>query len=148
MPNTPNNNTPKANSGGKPGRSGAPRANRNAMRHGLRGGQLPKDARYIELRLNEFRQRLEDAVMAARQQVSLVDAAAIQTCLRWERHAALAQRWLVKAGDDLKPVDRLAFSREIARASSERDKALAVLKLDAEPEPIDLQTYINGNVVK
>jgi hypothetical protein len=54
--------------------------------------------------------------------------------LRWERHAALAQRWLVKAGDTLKPDQRLSFSREIARASSERDKALAALKLETRPD--------------
>ena len=117
---------------GKAGRSGAPKNNRNAMRHGLRAGQLPKDARYIELRLNQFRRTLEDAVVAAKKQVSLTDAGAIQTALRWERHACLAQRWLVKAGDTLKPTDRLTFSREIARASTERDKALATLKLDRD----------------
>lgn len=117
---------------GKPGRSGPPRNNRNAMRHGLRGGQLPKDARYIEHRLNRFRRLLEDAVLGARGEVTLTDAAAIQTCLRWERHAALAQRWLVKQGNTLKLVDRLKFSEAIAKASDSRDKALAALKLDRD----------------
>lgn len=117
---------------GKKGRSGPPEGNRNAMRHGLKAGQLPKDAKYIEHRLNAFRRQLEDVVIANRGEVSLTDAAAIQTCLRWERHAYLAQRWLVKAGDSLKPTERLQFSREIARASTERDKALAALKLDRD----------------
>ena len=121
---------------------GAQPGNRNRLRHGLRCGQLPKDAKYIEIRLCKFRQRLEDAVIDTRGEVSLVDAAAIQTCLRWERHAALAQRWLTKAGETLKPTDRLNFSREIARASSERDKALAALKLDAAPEPQSLSDYV------
>jgi hypothetical protein len=109
--------------GGQPG-------NRNALRHGLMAGQLPPDAKYIELRLNKFRRQLEDAVVDAKQEVTLLDAAVIQTCLRWERHAALAQRWLNKAIGTLSPTERLAFSREIARASTERDKALALLKLD------------------
>jgi hypothetical protein len=136
MADTPNSKTPKSGTEatkrfcGKKGRSGAPTENRNAMRHGLRAGQLPKDAKYIENRLNAFRRQLEDAVMADKGAVSLVDAAAIQTCIRWERHAALAQRWLTKAGDTLKPAERLHFSREIARASSERDKALTPLALE------------------
>src|SRR4051812_44781231 len=105
----------------------APLKNRNAMRHGLRGGQLPKDAKYVEVRLCKFRQVLEDAVLTARGQVTIIDAATIQTCLRWEVHAALAQRWLVKAGDTLKPIERLHFSREIARASTQRDRTLLAL---------------------
>ncbi len=117
---------------GKPGRSGAPRENINAIRHGLKAGQLPKDAKYIEYRLNAFRRTLEQAVLGARGEVTIPDAATIQTCLRWERHACLAQRWLVKAGDTLKPEQRLTFSREIARASAERDKAIAALKLDRD----------------
>jgi hypothetical protein len=95
----------------------------------LKAGQLPKDAKYIEFRLNAFRRTLEQAVLSVRGEVNIPDAAAIQTCLRWERHACLAQRWLVKAGDTLKPEQRLTFSREIARASAERDKAIAVLQL-------------------
>lgn len=116
-------------------KAGAPKQNRNNLRHGLRGGQLPKDAKYIELRLNAFRNSLEDIVLANRGEVSLTDAAIIQTCLRWERHAALAQRWLTKENNKLKPAERLHFSREIARASTERDKALALLKLDTAKDP-------------
>jgi hypothetical protein len=100
----------------------------------LRAGQLPKDAKYIEYRLNAFRRTLEQAVLAAKGEVSLTDAGCIQTCIRWERHACLAQRWLVKAGDTLKPEQRLTFSREIARASAERDKAIAALELGAKVE--------------
>ncbi len=108
--------------------------NRNALRHGLKAGKLPRDAKYIEVRLNTFRRTLEQAVLAVKSEVNLTDAASIQTCLRWERHACLAQRWLVKAGDTLKPTDRLTFSREIARASAERDKAIASRQLGAKVE--------------
>jgi len=117
---------------GKPGRSGAPRENRNALRHGLRAGALPADCKYIEVRLNGFRRQQEDSAMAVRGEVTLQDAANIQTCLRWERHAYLAQRWLNKQYDELKPTDRLSFSREVARASAERDKSLKMLGLDKE----------------
>ena len=79
--------------------------------------------------MNIFRRRLEDALLAVKGEVTMTDAANIQTCLRWERHAALAQRWLTKQYKELKPADRLLFSREIARASAERDKALAAMQL-------------------
>jgi hypothetical protein len=124
---------------GVKGRSGPPRKNRNSIRHGLKASQLPTGCKYIEVRLNSFRRQLEDGVLAAKGAVSMVDAACIQTCMRWERHAALAQRWLVKAGDSLKPVERLKFSEAIAKASSERDRALQALKIerDAKDSIID-----------
>ncbi|MDZ4684513.1 MAG: hypothetical protein SH850_05440 [Planctomycetaceae bacterium] len=127
---------------GVAGRSGPPKGNRNNLRHGLRAGQLPADAKFIEIRLNSFRRQLEDAVIKVRGEISIPDAASIQTAMRWERHAALAQRWLTKSYNDLKPADRLTFSREIARASAERDKALAMLRLDVLPEPLDLKGYL------
>src|SRR5205085_2442552 len=102
--------------------------NRNAMRHGLKAGKLPVDCAYIEIACNALRRQLEDAVLAARGEVTLLDAASIQTSVKWERHAALALRWLRVKGNELKLVEQLTFSREIARASTERDKALAALK--------------------
>lgn len=103
----------------------------NANRHGLKAGKLPKDAKYIEVRLNIFRRELEAAVLSAKDEINIADAASVQTCIRWERHAMLAQRWLTKQYDELKPADRLNFSREIARASGERDKAIKALCLDS-----------------
>jgi len=40
----------------------APLQNRNAMRHGLRAGALPKGASYIRRETDELRRCLEDAV--------------------------------------------------------------------------------------
>ena len=44
----------------------------------------------------------------------------------------LALRWLRVKGDKLTPTEQLTFSREIAKASTERDKAIAMLKLDRD----------------
>ena len=115
---------------GVKGRSGAPKQNSNAIRHGLKAGKLPKDAKYIEYQMNALRRTLEETVMQARGCVGLVDAANIQTAVKWERHGALCLRWLRLEGNTLKPEQRLQFSREIARASAERDKAITALKLD------------------
>lgn len=117
---------------GKKGRSGPAKGNRNAMRHGLRAGKLPKDAKYIEYQVNILRRQVEDAVLAAKGEVSLMDAANIQTACKWERHGALALRWLRIEADKLKPLERLHFSREIARASSERDKAISAIGLNRD----------------
>ena len=108
--------------------------NRNHLRHGLLAGKMPDGCKYVECRLNRFRRALEDAVIVLRGEVSLYDAAAIQTSLRWERHAALAQRWLRLESKKMKPAELLHFSREIARASTERDRAIATLRLDAPPK--------------
>ena len=127
---------------GKPGQSGAPKGNRNALRHGLKCGKCPPDAMYIEHQVNSLRRQLEDAVLAQHGEVSLVHAGIIQTSCKWEKHGALATRWLRLKGDQLKPTEVLQFSREIARASSERDKAIAALDLNRGPQVIDLQTYL------
>jgi hypothetical protein len=119
----------------KPGLDG----NRNALRHGLKSGKLPAGCQYVENRLNAFRRQLEDQILALRGEITLLDAANIQTAIRWERHGCLAQLWLRMAGTKLKPMDQLNFSREIARASTERDRALERLSLvkDTTQDAID-----------
>jgi hypothetical protein len=131
MNTTPKDATPKPDTEGKRKRGTQP-GNTNAIRHGLKSGKLPKGAEYIEHRLNQFRRTLEEAVLTVRGEITIDDAACIQTAIRWERHATLAQRWLTKQYDELKPLDRLSFSREIARASGERDKAIRALNLDRD----------------
>ena len=72
---------------------------------------------------------LETAVMDRKGEISLFDAGLVQTAMRWERHALLAQRWLKKEAANMTHSDRLAFSREVARASESRDRALKELGL-------------------
>ncbi len=112
----------------------APIKNRNAVRHGLRAGQLPKGASYIKRETDVLRRIIEDAVAALDGgNVSLYHAGVVQSCIRWERHAMLCQRWLRLEAGDLTPDQRLAFSRDIARASTERDKCLRELGLNVKP---------------
>lgn len=109
---------------------GAPKGNRNNMRHGLYGSKLPAGCSYIRRECDLFRAEVEDLVLILRGEIGLADAATINTAWRWERHARLCQRWLVEA-DELSHADRISYSREIARASTERDKCLKSLGLDA-----------------
>ena len=128
---------------GKPGRSGAPIANTNAARHYMRAGKLPKCMKYIESRINGFKRHLEDLVWEARGEVTVVDAAHIDTAAKWERHGCLALRWLRMEGDTLKPSERLSYSEAIAKASMNRDKAIEKLALDKR-ETITLSGYLEA----
>lgn len=114
----------------KPRTGGAPKNNRNHLRHGLFAGQLPKGCKHIENRTLKLRRQIEDLLLESKGEVTILDAAIIQTALRWERHSLLCQRWLTKEIKKLSPSDRLNFSREIAKASTERDKCLQRLGLD------------------
>jgi hypothetical protein len=110
-------------------RPGPPLGSRNAMRHGLKSSALPKGCWRIEARLNALRRTLEDHTYDTHGEVGLLHALAISTAVRWERHAALSARWLRLQGENMSDGDRLAYSRDVARASSERDKAVASLNL-------------------
>lgn len=109
--------------------------NQNALSHGIHAGVLPPGCGPIAKRLAKFRSVLEAAVVEAKGEIGLYDAAAINSAERWERHAQLAARWLKVEAKSLTPDQRLAFSRDVARASSERDKCLRALGLDAKPDP-------------
>ena len=110
-------------------RPGAQPGDRRAWRHGLRGSGFPASCRKEESSVNQFKRTAEDAVFAARGEVTLLDAAAIHTATRWERHALLAARWLRVHGESMTHSERLAYSRDVATASTARDKALESLKL-------------------
>jgi hypothetical protein len=124
-------------------RPGPPLGSRNAMRHGLRSSGLPKGCAKIERAINHFRRAVEDAVLDARGEVSLVDASYINSAYRWERHAQLAGRWLLLHGDTMSDGDRLSYSREVARASQQRDVAIAALNLPKRPDA-DFWSTIQG----
>ncbi len=118
-------------------KGGAPAGNRNAMTHGLTAirinlSRLPPGCRYIEAAANRVRCCLEAHIIEARGVVGLYDAALIQSACRWEEHSQLCARWLRLADAKLSHADRLHYSREYARASSERDKCLKALGMGSK----------------
>ena len=129
--------------GGKPGRSGPPKGSANAMthgltanlRHGMQGGKLPKGCQHIENKVNSLRRQVEAALLAAKGTIDFVDAAAVNSILKWERHGLLAATWLRREAESLSANDRLKFSEAIAKASDNRDKALRSLNLNVKPSP-------------
>jgi hypothetical protein len=120
---------------------GAPPANRNSFRHGLRSSRLPKGCERIGRDLSEVRRSLEDAVVLVRGVVTAGEALAISAACEWERHRRLALRWLRVDFDAMDLPTRLTFSREAARAASERNRAIDGLKLD--PAPSDVWARLN-----
>ena len=105
--------------------------NQNAVSHGLRLtlSQTPKGCRYIQQATARMRETLRAITLERRGELGLYEEAVIQTACRWEVHSQLAARWLRLADSDLSASDKLAFSREVARASGERDKCLERLGL-------------------
>lgn len=128
---------------GKKGRSGPPKGNSNNLRHGMRGGKLPKGCQYIEHRVNNLRRQVEAVLLSSKGKISIVDAAAVNSILKWERHGLLAAHWLRHEAEKLSATERLKFSEAIAKASDSRDRNIRTLGLDVKPEPIDLQTYVD-----
>lgn len=123
---------PGSNFKGKPGRSGGRSGNTNAQRHGMKGGRLPKGCQYIENRVNSLRRQVEAALMKAKGEINIVDAAAVNSILKWERHGLLAAHWLRHEAEKLSAGDRLRFSEAIAKASDNRDKNIRSLGLDRD----------------
>jgi hypothetical protein len=107
----------------------APLHNSNALTHGLCAGKLPAGCAYVKRLAAQLQRTLEAEVLDVRGEIGVYEAATIQSAVRWEKHALLSQRWLRLSQETLTPEQRLAFSREIARASTERDKCLERLDI-------------------
>lgn len=111
-----------------------PIGNQNSVRHGLRMtlSQTPKGCRYIQQATAKLREALRAITLERRGELGLYEECTIQTACKWEVHSQLAARWLRIADGDLSNSDKLAFSRETARASGERDKCLERLGLNKQ----------------
>ena len=110
----------------------------NKVRHGLSGSALPKGCTYIYYRCNSLRRLLEEQLLQLKGEVNMIDASAINSIIKWERHGLLAAHWLRHEMNKLSPPDRLKFSEAIAKASDNRDRCIRKLGLDVKPEPWNL----------
>lgn len=128
---------PKRKRGGQPG-------NRNAVQHGLTTGHNPRGCSSATRYGNQFKRSLEAEVQALRGEITFADACSIQSATEWYRHALRARHWLNKKGDELSADQQLTFSREVARALTERDKIIRVLGVDRLPDPDDWTAAIFG----
>lgn len=149
---TPSVGTPSIGTPPATRRGGAPAGNANRLTHGLdshrlilgsltrrrRGSDTPEQTAErrslakVEQQALAFRATLEQAVVETHGSISLTHACLVATASRWERHAMLALRWLREQHAELTAAERLTYSREIATASANRDKAIERLRLDKE----------------
>ena len=117
------------------------RNNRNALRHGLRCGKLPKGAEYIELQRNAVRVALEDAVRACKgERISIDDAGYIFAACDGYRQSKQSAHWLRKGGDKLKTADRERHSDGVAKGVDRFIKYLSKLNLDRDSNETIIQT--------
>jgi len=131
------------------GKPGATPGNMNRLRTGRRVpknrlvvGELPRQLIAVRTEGRTYRRALEAAVLAVRDEISVLDSHHIDSATAGTMHAALA-RWVLRHRfDKLKAADILAAGREILRAKQARDAAVRQLGLDVPPEPVDLARYL------
>lgn len=126
----------------KSSRRGAPARNRNAAKHLIFStGPLPAGLENIARALAKERRIIETMVLELHGVLTPVSEMAIQTAMKWARHGALCAKWLKDGYSELTVDQRVNISREIARASGERDRVLKGL-LD---KPMD-DDFFDGSV--
>ena len=101
-------------------------------RYGMNGGLLPPGASYrsIEDKANAVRRHLENAVFEAKGEVSITDAAVINSALAWEKHRLMVQFWFRTEIEEMTRTQRLNFSEAIAKATAKRNDCISALNLD------------------
>jgi hypothetical protein len=124
---------------------GARLGNLNAIKTGRHSrtlvvGKLPKGLSYVAQRLRVLRRQIEAAVLDVRGVIDFTDQHVIQTAVRWEMAAAVAQHTLATVAD-LTADQRVSFAQYIAKASTERDKSLAQLKLRRDHKDVLAALY-------
>lgn len=116
-------------------RPGAPRGNTNGLKHGLVGCGWPAGTERDRRHVLRLKRAVADAVLEQGRDIDVTVSALIETVGDWERHRRLASRWL-RVASGLSVDQRLALSRDVARAGAERDKALSALKLNTSPQAL------------
>jgi hypothetical protein len=120
---------------------GPPPGNQNATRHGLRGIGWPPGTANDRRAVWALKRAAGAAVVANGGQLDLLTCSLLETLGDHERHRRLAARWL-RESPGLTVDQKLTLSRDVAKASSDRDKTLRALGLDARPR--DLWAAIDG----
>jgi hypothetical protein len=144
-PNTAKLAKPKPVGKGK-GRS-APIANLNSAKNGTRItrltlGELPKTMRRQLQNARKYRRFLEGLVSDTHGEVNATQAHLVDEACSAEVHASVC-RWLLRTRIDTMSVrDISRCSEQIVKAKTIRNKAVQQLKIDADPEPLTLQSYV------
>ena|GEM_PF-6279627 len=99
------------------------------------GGKLPPGCRYIGIKARAYQSLLIAALEASGREVDIAALSFANTAAQFHRHAKFCERVLAES-EDLTPGEKLAYSREIAKAAAERDRNVRCMGL-AVPPPTD-----------
>jgi hypothetical protein len=100
------------------------------------GAKVRKGMSYIRRLVRTFKRHLDDAVIASGREIDIAAASMINQACHWHRHLKTMEKLLADT-PDLTPGEILATSREIAKAASERNKAIRALGLSIAPSAND-----------
>jgi hypothetical protein len=121
-------------------KGGAPPGNTNRQTHGLRSwaalGRFPAGASYVRRQCGRLRAVLEADVLDLDGQITVYQAALIQSACRHEGRALLLTRYLRDAKNPTL-ADQLAVMKEIGAATDSRDKCLQRLGIDRLAKGVD-----------
>lgn len=115
-------------------KGGAPPGNRNAYRHGLYSPRGPEGSKYIDRAAGTFRRHLEDCVVAAYGEISVVHAALIQTASEAARVALAEFKELQTAHSELDFSQRTAKRQAALKAMDLRDRKVKELGITFRPD--------------
>lgn len=108
-------------------RSKALIGNHRRTRHGLRASSLPPGCSYLKGQLQALRRDVRAELIDRDGATSIYQEALIQSAMRHEQRALLAQRWLRKEFDSIEMSEKVMLLREIGKATDARDKCFKQL---------------------
>lgn len=129
------------------GGGGAPRGNRNALRHGATAvavGKFPRGAEWIGRQCLALRKLLRQELLQRDGKVSGYSECVLNSACVHEARRLLVARWLRLEGDKLSVMERANLLDRIGRASDARDAALRRLKLHLSPDTGALWDQVHG----
>jgi len=103
----------------------------------LRSGTIAAENTYLTRVLREFQKAVEADILERRGELSIYDAAILQSAIRHEGIAQLWIRHVRKEAKSLTTEQRLAIGREIRNATDARDKCLRELGLNKRDSQLD-----------
>ena len=112
----------------------------NSLRNGKRIvtlalGELPKELARVTRYVRLYRRGLQDAILEVFDEVSPTAAHLVDEACAWEQHRRVCM-WLVRRKiDKLSPSDLRECSKQMALATTNRNKAVERLDLDHKPDP-------------
>jgi hypothetical protein len=112
--------------------NGKPAKRQRKERYGMVTASLPSGCGWVRQLAAKFRRSLEAAVVEARGEVAIIDAALIDSAVRWQTSALIVARWLRLHEATMTHSERLLYVRQAGIFGDKRDRCLRELRLSGE----------------